>query len=426
MNIRDLSLETRCVQAGYEPKNKEARVVPITMSTTFKYDSADEVAALFNLEAAGHMYSRISNPTVEVLENKIAALEGGVGALATSSGQAATLLSVLTICQSGENLIATGNIYGGTYTLLSSTLQKFGITTKFVDLEASDEEILSNVDANTKLIFTESIGNPNVDVLDIEKYARIAHSVGLPLVVDNTFATPYLCRPFEFGADIVIHSTTKYMDGHATSVGGVIVDSGKFDWTGGKFYQITDKDPNYHGLSYSENFGNAAYITRARVVFMRDFGVSMSPFNAFLTNLGLETLALRMQRHSENALEVAKFLESHEKIEWVNYPLLESSKSYTLAKKYLKKGASGVISFGVKGGPEAAKRFVDNLKLATLVVHVGDLRTHALHPASMTHRQLSAEAKKSAHIEENMIRFSVGIEGVEDIISDVSRALEQV
>lgn len=426
MNIRDLSLETKCVQAGYEPKNKEARVVPIAMSTTFKYDSADEVAALFNLEAAGHMYSRISNPTVEVLENKIAALEGGVGALATSSGQAATLLSVLTICQSGENLIATGNIYGGTYTLLSSTLQKFGITTKFVDLEASDEEILSNVDANTKLIFTESIGNPNVDVLDIEKYARIAHSVGLPLVVDNTFATPYLCRPFEFGADIVIHSTTKYMDGHATSVGGVIVDSGKFDWTGGKFYQITDKDPNYHGLSYSEKFGNAAYITRARVVFMRDFGVSMSPFNAFLTNLGLETLALRMQRHSENALEVAKFLESHEKIEWVNYPLLESSKSYTLAKKYLKKGASGVISFGVKGGVEAAKRFVDNLNLATLVVHVGDLRTHALHPASMTHRQLSAEAKKSAHIEENMIRFSVGIEGVEDIIADVSRALEQV
>lgn len=424
--FKSKSIETLCVQAGYEAKNGEPRITPLVQSTTYQYDSADEVADLFDLKKAGHMYSRISNPTVGVLEEKISALEGGVGALATSSGQAATLLSILTICNHGEHLVAMNNLYGGTYTLLSSTLKKLGIETTFVPVNASKEVIQAAIQENTKLIFSETIGNPKVDVLDIERIAEVAHENNIPLFVDNTFATPYLCRPFEFGADIVIHSTTKYLDGHATSVGGLIVDSGKFDWTNGKFPHLTEKDPNYHGLSYTETFGNQAFITKARVVFMRDFGTTMSPFNAFLTNLGAETLALRMARHSENALKVAKFLENHEKVVWVNYPLLESSTSYELSKKYLKKGGSGVISFGVKGDVEDTKRFIDSLTLASLVVHVGDLRTHILHPASMTHRQLSKEQQLGAGIEENMVRFSVGIEDVEDIILDLDQALASV
>lgn len=424
--MRKYSIETSCVQSGYEAKNGEPRILPIVQSTTYKYDTADEVAALFDLAAEGHMYSRISNPTVAAFEEKIAELEGGVGALGTASGQSATFLAILTICNVGEHIVAMNNLYGGTYTLFSSTLKKLGIEVTFVDHNAPDEVIESEIKENTKLIFGETLGNPGVEVLDIERIANIAHRNDIPLVIDNTFATPYLCRPFEYGADIIIHSTTKFLDGHATSVGGIIVDSGKFNWEGGKFYHLVDKDPSYHGLSYTETFKEKAYITKARVAFLRDIGAVMTPFNAFLTNLGTETLALRMDRHSENALKIAEFLEEHPKVQWVNYPLLKSSPSYELAKKYLPKGGSGIISFGVKGGVDEGKKFIDNVKLATLVVHVGDIRTHVLHPASMTHRQLSEEQKRDAGIKENMIRLSVGIENVDEIIADLERALEVI
>lgn len=425
MKFNDLSLDSLCVQAGYEPKNGEPRIVPIVQSTTFKYDDADEVAALFDLAKDGHMYSRISNPTVASLEEKIARLEGGVGAVATSSGQAATLLSVLTITKAGENIVALNNIYGGTYTLLGSTLEKFGIKTKFVPLN-DFQKLEDAIDDDTKLIFGETIGNPGVEVLDIERAAEVAHKNNIPLIVDNTFATPYLARPFEYGADIVVHSATKYIDGHATSVGGIIVDSGNFDWTSGKFSCLTDEDPNYHGLSYTKTFKEKAYITKTRAVFLRDFGTTLSPFNAFLMNVGTETLALRMKRHSENALKVAKFLEGHGKVEWVHYPLLESSDSYELAKKYLKKGASGVISFGVKGGIDETKKWINSLNLVSLVVHVADTRSHALHPASMTHRQLSKEAQLESGILPNMVRLSVGIEDADDIIKDLEEAFKEI
>lgn len=422
--MKKYSPETLCVQAGYEPKNGEPRILPIVQSTTYKYDDADEVGKLFDLEAEGHMYSRISNPTVAALENKIAALEGGVGALATSSGQSATLIAILTICNVNEHVLAMSNLYGGTFTLFTSTLKKMGIEVTFVDHKASAEQIQSEIRPNTKLIFAETIGNPGVDVLDIEKVSEVAHKNNIPLVVDNTFATPYLCRPFEFGADIVTHSTTKYLDGHATSVGGVIVDSGKFDWEkSGKFPHLTEADPSYHGLSYTKQFGETAYIVKARVAFLRDMGNTMSPFNAFLTNLGAETLALRMERHSENALKVAEFLENHPNVAWINYPLLKSSESYELSKKYLPKGGSGIIAFGVKGGAVNGKKFINSLNLASLVVHVGDIRTHVLHPASMTHRQLSEEDQIKAGIKPDMIRLSVGIENVEDIIKDLDNAL---
>lgn len=422
--MKKYAKETLCIQSGYKPKNGEPRILPIAQSTTYKYDDADEVGKLFDLEAAGHMYSRISNPTVEAFENKIAEMEGGIGALATSSGQSATLISVLTICNAGEHLIAMSNLYGGTFTLFTSTLKKMGIEVTFVDHRADEKEISSQIKPNTKLIFGETIGNPGVDVLDIERIAKIAHEHNIPLVVDNTFATPYLCRPFEFGADIITHSTTKYIDGHATSVGGIIVDSGKFDWKSSKkFPHLTEADPSYHGLSYTEKFGDSAYITKARVAFLRDIGSTMSPFNAFLTNLGVETLALRMQRHSSNALAAAEFLENHQNVSWVNYPLLESSQSYELAKKYLPEGASGIISFGVKGGVESGKKFINSLKLASLVVHVGDIRTHVLHPASMTHRQLSNDQQIQAGIKPDMIRLSVGIENINDILQDLDQAL---
>ena len=422
--MKKYAQETICIQGGYEPKNGEPRILPIFQSTTYKYDEADEVAKLFDLEAAGHMYSRISNPTVEALEKKIAEMEGGVGAMATSSGQAANLIAILTICNAGEHVLAMSNLYGGTFTLFTSTLKKMGIEVTFVDHRADDREISSKIQANTKLIFGETIGNPGVDVLDIQRIAEIAHENSIPLVIDNTFATPYLCRPFEFGADIVTHSTTKYIDGHATSVGGIIVDSGKFDWkSSGKFPHLTEADPSYHGLSYTEKFGAAAYITKARVAFLRDMGSTMSPFNAFLTNLGVETLALRMERHSSNALAAARFLESHPNVSWVNYPLLESSQSFDLARKYLSGGASGIIAFGVKGGVESGKKFIDSLELASLVVHVGDIRTHVLHPASMTHRQLSEEQQMRAGIKPDMIRLSVGIENIDDILADLDQAL---
>lgn len=422
--MKKYAQETICIQGGYEPKNGEPRILPIFQSTTYKYDEADEVAKLFDLEAAGHMYSRISNPTVEALEKKIAEMEGGVGAMATSSGQAANLIAILTICNAGEHVLAMSNLYGGTFTLFTSTLKKMGIEVTFVDHRADGREISSKIQANTKLIFGETIGNPGVDVLDIQRIAEIAHENSIPLVIDNTFATPYLCRPFEFGADIVTHSTTKYIDGHATSVGGIIVDSGKFDWkSSGKFPHLTEADPSYHGLSYTEKFGAAAYITKARVAFLRDMGSTMSPFNAFLTNLGVETLALRMERHSSNALAAARFLESHPNVSWVNYPLLESSQSFDLARKYLSGGASGIIAFGVKGGVESGKKFIDSLELASLVVHVGDIRTHVLHPASMTHRQLSQEQQIKAGIKPDMIRLSVGIENIDDILADLDQAL---
>ena len=422
--MKKYAQETICIQGGYEPKNGEPRILPIFQSTTYKYDEADEVAKLFDLEAAGHMYSRISNPTVEALEKKISEMEGGVGAMATSSGQAANLIAILTICNAGEHVLAMSNLYGGTFTLFTSTLKKMGIEVTFVDHRADDREISSKIQANTKLIFGETIGNPGVDVLDIQRIAEIAHENSIPLVIDNTFATPYLCRPFEFGADIVTHSTTKYIDGHATSVGGIIVDSGKFDWkSSGKFPHLTESDPSYHGLSYTEKFGAAAYITKARVAFLRDMGSTMSPFNAFLTNLGVETLALRMERHSSNALAAARFLESHPNVSWVNYPLLESSQSFDLARKYLPGGASGIIAFGVKGGVESGKKFIDSLELASLVVHVGDIRTHVLHPASMTHRQLSQEQQIKAGIKPDMIRLSVGIENIDDILADLDQAL---
>ncbi len=423
--MKKYAQETLCIHAGYAPKNGEPRILPIFQSTTYKYDDADEVGKLFDLEAEGHMYSRISNPTVDALEKKVAAMEGGVGALGTSSGQSANLLAILTICNAGEHLVAMSNLYGGTFTMFTSTLKKMGIEVSFVDYKADEEEILAKIKPNTKLIFGETIGNPGVDVLDIEKLAKLAHDNNIPLVVDNTFATPYLCRPFEYGADVVTHSATKYLDGHATSVGGVIVDSGKFDWeASGKFPHLTDADPSYHGLSYTKQFKEAAFITKARVAFLRDMGNTMSPFNAFLTNLGIETLAVRVQRHSENALAIAKFLEDHPNVSWVNYPLLESSESYDLAKKYLSNGASGIIAFGVKGGVEAGKSFINNVKLASLVVHVGDLRTHVLHPASMTHRQLSQEQQIQAGVKPDMIRFSVGIEKLEDILADLDQALK--
>lgn len=422
-NFGDFSQETLCVQAGYEPENSQARILPITQSTTYKYDSADEVADLFDLKKAGHFYSRLSNPTVDALEKKVAALEGGAAALATASGQAASTFAILTVCEAGDHIVALNNLYGGTYNLLSTTLAKLGITTTFVRPDADDETIQAQIRDNTKLIFSETIGNPNVDVLDIERFARIAHKNDLPLFVDNTFATPYLCNPIQWGADIVIHSATKYLDGHATSVGGIIVDSGKFDWTNGKFDCLTKPDPAYHGLSYTETFGPIAFIVKSRVVYMRDFGSPLSPFNAFLIHLGIDTLALRMERHSQNALEVAKYLAAHPLVEFVNYPFLENSANFDFAKKYLK-GGSGVISFGIKGDRENAKKFIDSLKLISLVIHVADVRSHVLHPASTTHRQLSSQELSDANIKENGIRLSVGIENVHDIIADIEQAIQ--
>lgn len=426
MDIRKQHSATQCLQAGYTPKNGEARVLPITQSTTYKYDDADEVAKLFDLAAEGHMYTRISNPTCQALEERAAILEGGVGALSTSSGQAANMLAILTIAKAGDHILTMSNLYGGTHTLFSSTMKKMGLDFTFISPDLSLEEMKTYIKPNTKAVFGETIGNPGVGVLDFEKVSTLAHEAGIPLIVDSTFATPHLCRPFEHGADIVVHSTTKYFDGHATSVGGVIVDSGKFDWTNGNFPDFTNPDPSYHGLIYTETFGEAAYITKARVTLLRDIGPTMSPFNAFLTNLGLDTLAVRMDRHSENALAIAKYLEAHPKVSWVNYPLLESNPSYELAKKYLPNGASGIVTFGVKGGAEAGKKFINGVKLATLVVHVGDVRSHVLHPASMTHRQLSEEQQISAGVSPDMIRFSVGIENINDIIADVEQALANV
>ena len=377
-----MRIETQCLHEGYEPKNGETRVLPIYQSTTYKYDSTEHIGKLFDLSVEGHMYSRISNPTVEAVEKKIAALEGGVGALCTTSGQAASLLSILNIMKAGDHFISAATIYGGTINLFAVTLKKFGIECTFVDPDADEEEIQKAFRENTKAVFGETIANPAIAIFDIEKFAKIAHKNNVPLIVDNTFATPILCRPIAFGADIVIHSTTKYMDGHAVQVGGVIVDSGNFDWTNGKFPEYTEPDESYHGVIYTRDFGKAAYITKARVQLTRDFGTYPSANAAFLLNLGLETLAVRMERHCENALKVAQYLAAQEKIEFVNYPALKDNKYHTLYQKYVPKGCSGVISFSLRGSRENAVRFLDNLKLASNVVHVADIRTCVLHPAS--------------------------------------------
>ncbi len=418
-----MKIETQCLHAGYEPGNGETRVLPIYQSTTYKYDSTEHVGKLFDLTADGHMYSRISNPTVAAVEQKIAALEGGVGALCTTSGQAASLISLLNIVNAGDHFITASTIYGGTVNLFAVTLKRLGIECTFVDANADEEELQKAFRPNTKAVFGETIANPAIAVLDIEKFARLAHRNGVPLIIDNTFATPVLCRPIEFGADIIIHSTTKYMDGHAIQVGGVIVDSGNFDWTNGKFPGLCEPDDSYHGIVYTEQFGKAAYITKARVQLMRDFGAYPSAQDAFLLNLGLETLSVRMERHCANADAVAHFLAKSDKIEFVNYPTLDGNPYRALVQKYLPQGASGVISFSIKGGRERAIKFMDALELASIVVHVADIRTCVLHPASSTHRQLTDEQLVGAGITPGMIRLSVGLEHIDDILADIQRGL---
>ena len=418
-------IDTKCIQEGYSPKNGEPRVVPIVQSTTYTYDSSKEMGDLFDLKADGFFYTRLANPTLDAVEKKIAALEGGVGAMLTSSGQAASLISMLNICHAGSHVVASSAIYGGTFNLIFKTMQEMGIESTFVSPGCSREELEAAFRPNTRCVFAETLSNPSLVVTDIEMFAQEAHAHGVPLIVDNTFPTPINCRPFEFGVDIVTHSTTKYMDGHAVQLGGVIVDSGNFNWDNGKFPMLTQPDESYHGIVYTQQFGNAAYIVKARTHLMRDLGAQASPQNAFLLNLGLETLALRMERHCSNALKVAKFLEGHEKVSWVNYPGLESSPYHALAQKYMPNGTCGVVSFGVKGGREAATRFMDSLQMASIVTHVADLRTCVLHPASTTHRQMTDEQLAEAGVTPDLIRFSVGIENPEDIIEDVAQALEK-
>ena len=416
---------TLCVQAGWTPKNGEPRVLPIYQSTTFKYSSSEEMARLFDLEENGYFYTRLQNPTNDAVAAKIAALEGGVGAMLTSSGQAANFYAVYNICEAGDHLVCATAIYGGTFNLFGVTLKKMGIDCTFIDADASEEEISKAFRPNTKALFGETISNPGIQVLDIEKFARIAHSHGVPLIVDNTFATPINCRPFEWGADIVTHSTTKYMDGHAVCVGGAVVDSGNFDWDAhaDKFPGLPQPDPSYHGLTYTKAFGKMAYITKATAQLMRDLGSIQSPQNAFLLNLGLETLHLRVPQHCRNAQSVAEYLEKHPRVACVHYCGLESNKYYELAQKYLPNGSCGVIAFGLKGSSEEAIHFMDSLKMISIVTHVADARTCVLHPASHTHRQLSDEQLKEAGIAPDLIRLSVGIEDVEDILADIEQAL---
>ena len=417
--------ETLAVQAGYNPQNGDPRVPPIVQSTTFKYNSAQQVADLFDLKVAGHFYTRLSNPTVEALENKFAALEGGIGAIATSSGQAATSLLVENLCSAGDHIVSAGTIYGGTSNLLAHSFKKLGIETTFVNQDAPEDEIFAAVRPNTKLIFAESLSNPSVRVLDFEKFARVARRAEIPFAVDNTFPTPYLCRPFDFGANIVMHSTSKYADGHACALGGIVVDKGDFDFAASdKFPGFNQPDESYHGLVYTKTFGKMAFLAKARTHVMRDFGMMMAPMNAWLTNMNLETLPLRMERHSQNAQKLAEFLESHPKVEWVNYPGLKSSPDYELAKKYLK-GCSGVMTFGPKGGRAAAEKFMNSLELAAMVIHVADTRTGVLHPGSTTHRQLSDDEQKATGILPELIRVSTGLENIDDIIADFDQALNK-
>lgn len=421
-----MKIETQCLHEGYTPKNGEPRVMPIVQSTTYRYDSTDDVAAVFDDPTKSLIYSRFENPTTDCVEKKIAALEGGAAAMCTSSGQAASLLSILNICEAGDSFIASSSIYGGTINLFGVTLKRMGIECIWVKEDSTEEELNAAFKPNTKAVFGETLANPALTVLDIEMWAKAAHAHGVPLIVDNTFATPILCRPIEWGADIVIHSTSKYMDGHAVQVGGVIVDSGRFDWTNGKFPCMTEPDESYHGIVYTEKYSFAPYIVKARMQLMRDFGCYPAANSSFLLNLGLETLAVRMKQYCENALKVAEYIQGTGKTEFVTYPALKGSKGYDLAEKYLPLGTSGVISFSVKGGRKAAVRFMDSLKLASNEVHVADIRTCVLHPASATHRQLTDEQLIAAGIDGGLIRLSVGLENAEDIIDDLKIGFEQI
>ena len=426
---KKLSIGTLCVQAGYSSGKGQPRQIPIIQSTTFKYENSEQMARLFDLEESGYFYTRLQNPTNDMVAARIAALEGGVAAMLTSSGQAANFFACFNICEAGGHIVSTANIYGGTFNLLGTTFHKMGIEVTFVDQDASEEEIAKAFRPNTKLVFGETLSNPGVRVLDIEKFARLAHSHGVPLIVDNTFPTPVNCRPFEWGADIVTHSTTKYMDGHGAGVGGCIVDSGNFDWMAhaDKFPGLCTPDDSYHGVVYSERFGQGgAFITKATVQLMRDFGSIQSPQNAFLLNLGLESLHVRMARHCENGLAVAEFLNSHDKIDWVNYPSLKGDKYYELSQKYLPNGSCGVVSFGIKGGRKAAETFMKNLKVAAIETHVADARTCCLHPASATHRQMNDAELAAAGVPANLVRFSCGLENAQDLIEDIAQALEKV
>lgn len=419
-------INTKCIQSGYKPKNGEPRILPIVQSTTYKYESADQMGRLFDLEESGYFYTRLANPTNNAVAAKICDMEGGVGAMLTSSGQAANFYAIFNICSAGDHVVCSSAIYGGTFNLFNVTMRKMGIDFTFVSPDSTDEELEAAFKPNTKAVFAESISNPSLSIIDFEQFVTIAHRHGVPLIVDNTFPTPVNCRPIEYGVDIVTHSTTKYMDGHATSVGGCIVDSGNFDWTKypEKFACLNTPDDSYHGIVYTEKFGKSAYITKALAQLMRDMGSIQSPQNSFLLNLGLETLALRMERHCSNALEVAKFLESDDRISWVEYPGLKSSKYNARAEKYMPNGTCGVISFGVKGGREAATKFMDSLKMAAIVTHVADARTCILHPASTTHRQLTDEQLRDCGISPDLLRLSVGIEYVGDIIDDIKQALD--
>ncbi|MCU6761166.1 Methionine gamma-lyase [uncultured Roseburia sp.] len=421
-------LDTLCIQAGWKPENGQPRVLPICQSTTFKYDNSDEMGQLFDLEKSGYFYTRLQNPTCDTVAQKICELEGGTGAMLTSSGQAANYFAVLNICEAGDHIVCSNSVYGGTFNLFGTTMKKQGIECTFVDPDASEEELHQAFQPNTKAVIAETIANPTLVVLDIEKFAKLAHSHRVPLIVDNTFATPINCRPFEWGADIVTHSTTKYMDGHGVSLGGCIVDSGNFDWQANadKFPGLTQPDESYHGIVYTEKFGKNAYITKATSQLMRDLGSMQSPMNAFLLNIGLETLHLRVPRHCENARKTAEFLSNHEKVAWVNFAGLPDNKYHTLAEKYLPGGTCGVISFGLKGGRAAAGKMMDQFHMIAIVTHVADARTCVLHPASHTHRQMTDEQLKEAGIAPDLIRLSVGIENAQDIINDLKQALEKI
>lgn len=426
--MTNYNTNTICVQGGYEPKNGEPRVVPIVQSTTYKYESSQKMGDLFDLKDSGYFYTRLANPTNDAVANKICQLEGGVAAILTSSGQAANFYAILNIAKAGDHVIASSAIYGGTYNLIAKTMKDMGIESTFVEPDISVEELEEKFQPNTKLVFGETLSNPSLNILDIEKFANVAHKHGVPLIVDNTFPTPIFCRPFEWGADIVTHSTSKYMNGSANAVGGVVVDSGNFDWVkySEKFPGLTAPDETYHGIVYTESFGKAAYITKMTTNLMRDLGSIPSPQNSFYLGVGLETLHLRMERHFENALELAKHLESHPKVSWISFSGLENDSQHELAEKYLPNGSCGVISFGVVGGREAAVKFMDSLKLASIVTHVADTRTCVLHPASTTHRQMNDEELLAAGVSPDLIRMSVGIEDIRDIVADINQALEQI
>lgn len=425
---KDYSIETKCIQSGWKPQKGEPRVLPIYQSTTFKYDTSEQMGKLFDLEESGYFYTRLQNPTNDTVAQKICELEGGVAAMLTASGQAANYYAVFNICEAGDHVVMSSTVYGGTFNLLTVTMKKMGIECTIVDPDDSVEKLNEAFKPNTKCVLAESIANPALVVLDFEKFVKVAHDHGVPLIVDNTFATPINCRPFEFGVDIVTHSTTKYMDGHAMCVGGAIVDSGNFDWDkyGDKFHGLTTPDDSYHGVTYTERFGKAAYITKATVQLMRDLGSIQSPMNAFLLNVGLETLHLRVPRHCENALKVATWLQNNEKVAWVNYPGLKGNKYYNLAQKYMPNGTCGVISFGLKGGRDVSVAFMDSLELVAIVTHVADARTCVLHPASHTHRQMTDEQLMEAGVQPDLIRLSVGIENADDIIADIEQALKKI